>query len=403
MPRRRIHRDLHPAQDAFLDAAALFRGFVGGRGAGKSYIGALDLILRAQPGRLYMAAAPTYPLMRDATLRTFLDQARALGVLREVRRGDMTAILANGAEVLFRSADDPDATMRGPNLSGVWLDEASIMDRAAFDLSIAALRQGGAQGWLSATFTPRGKAHWTYEVFGAGRPDTALFHARTADNPFNPPSFASTLRRQYTSAFAEQELDGCFIDAGGRLARRDWFRVTDARPDPKAGRWVRAWDFAATEATVSGSDPDWTVGALMTDAGGMWTLAHVVRARVAGGQVEALVRQTAALDGLTTEIALEQEPGSSGKIAAAYLVRALAGYSVRATPATGDKVTRAMPMLAQAEAGNLRLVAGDWTADWLDEMAAFPDGSHDDQVDAAALAFATLTHGADGWGPCGWV
>lgn len=394
---------LHAAQDAFLRSPAIYRGFVGGRGAGKSFIGAVDLLSRAEPGRLYMAAAPTYPLMRDATLRTFLDQARAIRALREFRRGDMTAVLASGAEVLFRSADDPDATMRGPNLSGVWLDEASIMDRAAFDLSIAALRQGGAQGWLAATFTPRGKTHWTFDVFGKGRPDTALFHARTGDNPFNPPAFADVLRRQYTSAFAEQELDGRFIDAGGRLARREWFPVVPARPEAKGARWVRAWDLAATEASTTSSDPDWTVGALMTDAGGVWTVAHVVRARVAGGHVESLIRQTAATDGPSVEIALEQEPGASGKIAAAYFARALAGYQVHARPATGDKVTRAMPLLAQAEAGNVRLVAGEWVADWLDEVAAFPEGDHDDQVDATAHAFAALVSGADGWGPSGWV
>src|SRR4051794_31287802 len=39
----------------------------------------------------------------------------------------------------------------------------------------------------------------------------------------------------------------------------------------------------------------------------------------------------------------------------------LAGYVVRAGPETGDKYTRAQPMAAQAAAGNVRLVQGDWT------------------------------------------
>ena len=45
--------DLHAAQQDFLDSDALYRGFVGGRGADKSWIGACDLLLRAQDDRLY--------------------------------------------------------------------------------------------------------------------------------------------------------------------------------------------------------------------------------------------------------------------------------------------------------------------------------------------------------------
>ncbi|MFX4846510.1 phage terminase large subunit, partial [Acinetobacter baumannii] len=86
----------------------------------------------------------------------------------------------------FRSAEDPDK-LRGPNLSGSWLDEASLMEREAFDICIASLREAGEQGWLSATFTPRGLTHWTYDLFGrGGRPDVELFTSRTRDNPFAP-------------------------------------------------------------------------------------------------------------------------------------------------------------------------------------------------------------------------
>lgn len=375
----------HPAQLEFLTSPALYRGYVGGRGAGKSFVGALDLIQRALPNRLYMAAAPTYPLMRDATLRTFLDLGYQTNRIEDFRRADMTATLRNGAEVIFRSADDPDRTMRGPNLSGAWFDEGSVMDKKALDLTLAALREGGLRGWLTVTFTPRGKGHWTYDFFAQQSPDVALYHSRSIDNPFLPGGFTEGLRSQYTSAFAEQEIEGRFIDPVGRIAKREWFPVIGARPT--GGRWVRAWDFAATVSTQA----DWTVGALMTNAGGLWTVAHVVRAQVAGGQVEALVKQTAAQDGPSVQIALEQEPGSSGKIASSYLTRALAGYNVRSVTVTGDKVSRAMPFLAQAEAGNVRLVAGPWVAPWLDEVIGFPDGAHDDQVDATAHAFNAMT------------
>ena len=125
---------LHPAQSAFRHSPALYRGFVGGRGAGKSWIGAYDLLRRAKPGCLYLIAAPTYPMLQDSSIRSFESIARQLNFLRDVRlsSGTARAVLGNGAEVLFRSADDPNR-LRGPNLSGAWLDEAGDMDEDAYN------------------------------------------------------------------------------------------------------------------------------------------------------------------------------------------------------------------------------------------------------------------------------
>jgi predicted phage terminase large subunit-like protein len=358
---------------------------VGGRGAGKSFVGAYDLIRRARPGRLYMVAAPTYPMLRDSSIRAFESFARSIRYLREFSKGDMRAVLGNGAEILFRSADEPER-LRGPNLSGAWLDEASIMHRDAYDIVIACLREAGEQGWLSATFTPKGRSHWTYDVFGdADRPNVELFHASTRDNPFLPSSFADTLAGQYTSAFASQEIDGQFVDLRGSIAQRQWFPLVDHAPAHATSR-VRAWDFAASERTAA----DYTVGTLMSVSDGIYTIEHVIREKTGPAGVEALLRQTAEMDGVQVPIVLEQEGGSSGKMIAASFIRMLAGYNVRSVRPSADKVTRAMPLFAQAQAGNVRLASGPWVKSWLDEVTQFPNGEHDDQVDSASSAFSAL-------------
>lgn len=379
---------LHPAQSAFRHSPALYRGFVGGRGAGKSWIGAYDLLRRAKPGCLYLIAAPTYPMLQDSSIRSFESIARQLNFLRDVRlsSGTARAVLGNGAEVLFRSADDPNR-LRGPNLSGAWLDEAGDMDEDAYLIAIACLREGGQQGWLSATFTPRGRQHWTYRVFGQDRPDTAIFHARTRDNPFNPAGFEDTLRQQYTSAFAEQELAGKFVELGGTVAKREWFKVVETKP--VCSRLVRAWDFAATPEDASGKG-DFTAGALLGHHAGGWIVLDMVRRKVAGGQIAGLVKAVAAQDGKATEIVMEEEGGSSGKVATAYFTKELAGYNVRPVRPSRDKMTRFLPALAQAEAGNVSFLRGNWNADFLDELTAFPSGAHDDQCDAFAHAFNRL-------------
>jgi predicted phage terminase large subunit-like protein len=102
------------------------------------------------------------------------------------------------------------------------------------------------------------------------------------------------------------------------------------------------------------------------------------------------MRQTAELDSVSVTVMMEQEPGSGGKESAEASIRNLAGFTVRAKTSSGDKAGRAEPLASQAEAGNVKLVRGDWNADFLDEITTFPYGKFKDQVDAAASAFVEL-------------
>jgi predicted phage terminase large subunit-like protein len=54
-------------------------------------------------------------------------------------------------------------------------------------------------------------------------------------------------------------------------------------------------------------------------------------------------------------------------------------------------VTRAKPSSAQAEAGNIKLIEGQWNDDFMTELENFPEGSHDDQVDAFSGALNHLS------------
>jgi predicted phage terminase large subunit-like protein len=383
---------LYPAQSDFTKSNALFRAFCGGIGSGKSWAGSYDMIRRGKPNRLYAVIAPTYSMLSDATFRMFLTVAQDLGIVdpSDVKRSAPPSIrLRTDAEVLFRSADEPDR-LRGPNLSGIWLDEASLMPEDVFTVAIGRLREAGEQGWLTATFTPKGRAHWTHEVFNTGRPDTALFRASTRDNPFNPAGFHDTVRRQYTSAVAAQELEGLFLDAGGVLFRRQWFGLVDSVPELIGT--VRAWDLAATpKKEAEAHDPDWTVGVKMGKAeDGMHYVLDVRRIRGTPRQVEELVKQTAQEDGPEVKITMEQEPGSAGVIVADHYLRVLDGYAFSGERSTGDKTTRAQPLAAQAEGGTVKLLRAPWNRVFLDEIELFPFGVHDDQVDAASLALGKL-------------
>ena len=50
-----------------------------------------------------------------------------------------------------------------------------------------------------------------------------------------------------------------------------------------------------------------------------------------------------------------------------------------------------------AEAGNVKLLCALWNSTFLDELASFLHGAHDDQVDAASLSFAQPVRKLEFW------
>ncbi|MGB5012993.1 MAG: phage terminase large subunit, partial [Pyrinomonadaceae bacterium] len=56
-----------------------------------------------------------------------------------------------------------------------------------------------------------------------------------------------------------------------------------------------------------------------------------------------------------------------------------------------DKLTRALAWLNLAEEGKVYLVRGPWIDEFVDEVARFPTGRHDDQVDAVSVAVNMLS------------
>ena len=172
---------------------------------------------------------------------------------------------------------------------------------------------------------------------------------------------------------------------GGGMFKREWFPVVEVAP---AGcKWVRGWDLAATANDTAA----WTAGVKIGRApDGRFYIADSRRIQGSAADAERLIVNTASQDGVEVAGSLPQDPGQAGKAQSQYLIRQLAGYAYKASPESGDKETRAMPLAAQAEAGNVLLIRGEWNRDFLAELETFPMGKFKDQVDAATRAFAEL-------------
>lgn len=177
---------------------------------------------------------------------------------------------------------------------------------------------------------------------------------------------------------------------GGGMIKRQWLPIVKAVP---AGcRFVRAWDLAAT-ATEQAA---WTAGVKMGKTpDGRYIIADVRRIQGTANDVEQLLKATASQDGIEVRGSLPQDPGQAGKSQVQYLIRQLAGFSYTASPESGDKATRAEPLAAQAEAGNVMLLEGEWNQAFIEEAETFPRGKFKDQVDAASRAFAELVSGSN--------
>ena len=174
----------------------------------------------------------------------------------------------------------------------------------------------------------------------------------------------------------------------GNIFKPDAIEVVDAIP--VGTRFVRAWDFAAS-IEQPGKDPDWTVGFKLGETPAKrWIIADVGRFRGGPETVEAGLLNAAKRDGTSTRVRIPQDPGQAGKSQAANFTKLLAGFTVSSKPVSGDKVTRSEPFAAQVNVGNVMMVRAEWNDALVAEMRVFPNGAHDDQVDAGSDAFDEL-------------
>jgi predicted phage terminase large subunit-like protein len=282
---------------------------------------------------------------------------------------------------------DPDSFLRV--LIAWWIDEVTgfpIKERSGVLRYF--VRIGDELHWADT------KAELVKKFGAEMRPKSLTFiPSKVTDNPIllqRDPDYLANLLALPAIERA-QLLDGNWNvrAVAGSYFKREWFGIVDKAP-ADAVRRVRFWDRGATERRA-GTDPDATAGLLLSkDRQGVYYIEDVRKVFASPFAVEKLMCQCAESDGRNTTVSYHQDPGSAGVAEAQAAARALDGFNVRFKTATGDKETRAKPVSAQAEAGNVKIVRGLWNQDFLRELENFPQGNHDDQVDALSGAYEHL-------------
>lgn len=360
----------------------------------------------------------------------------------------------SGAELRFGHCQHEEDAKKyqGHEINLLALDELTHFTRKQYQELISRVRTTNPRlpRWVRATTNPGGVGHeWVFARFGPWLDPEfeapGLPPRTTADGERLPPAkpgqilwvkpsldgeqfFArptrGTLSRQFIPALLEDnphlakndpEYETRLYDndpvrveqlrfgnwlakpGAGKLFQRGWFRFCDRGEVPASLVRVRAWDRAATEEKLRAgrttNDPDYSAGCGygFNPETGDFYLWDMQWFRAKPGDVFRAIESTAEIDGPGVPIALEQEPGASGKFEVHAYIQALSRFNVFAVIPTGSKVVRAGPVSAQAKAGNIILVRGAWNEPFIREAEAFPDGPHDDQVDATSLAHMAIT------------
>jgi predicted phage terminase large subunit-like protein len=173
--------------------------------------------------------------------------------------------------------------------------------------------------------------------------------------------------------------------AEGGTFKRAWFgKVIDHVPPGL--RWKRGYDLAVSTKTTADFTASFRVA---TDRAGNLYIADGFRARIEYPEqrrfiVERMQNETATEHGIESAV--------HGKAVVQELRRdpELRRYALREVRVTADKLTRALAWMNLAEEGKLFLVRGPWVREFVDEVAAFPTGRHDDQIDAVSIAVNML-------------
>lgn len=410
-------------QEGFIMSNARFVGYGGSRGSGKSSAGAqkaLRKISQGESGAVMNADFENLKTSTWAEFREWIPWDMVVPAHRYRRNVEFDPhqqfrlAFLNGATVVIKGVKDPSAA-RGANINWLWYDEAQRDDTGlSWQIAIASVRVGkDPQAW--ATFTPssRGKDFWGYKFFvqqdisqeaidlfekeGGGRTLVEFFKGTIYDNQDNLDSgfMASLLALYAEGGLRQREVLGEFVGDESYLGDRRWFdnKIVYALPDNIAKK-VRYWDLAATEKKVTGkksNDPDESVGTKMS-----WNkLDFYVEDQVAGcwkwDDLKEKIYETAERDGEYVQIFLEEEPGSGGKNQIAELTKFLREKLPHHPMAIGwrpptDRLTCANTWYAEAKAGHVYLLYGDWNEPFLNQFACFPGCRHDDKITSTSGA-----------------
>ena len=180
----------------------------------------------------------------------------------------------------------------------------------------------------------------------------------------------------------------------GDLFDKQWILAINYKDIPAHVRWVRFWDLAAIDPKYKKKNtnrqaPDWTIGFKLGFADGVYYIGDIVRVQKSPGEIEKIIAETAASDGYSCAIRMEEEGGASGIAnTERYAKHILPGYNFAGVKPVVSKIERARPVAAACQVGTVLISSRcRHITDFFAQLDAFPNGANDDMIDALSGAF----------------
>jgi len=381
---------LHPAQIDIIQRPARFKVVAAGRRFGKGILGISEAFKRGIGGQKCRWISPTYASdSYQAGWGIAENLARQIpGVDVHFQRRTFDFSRLGGAWLQFRTSEEPDS-LRGEGIDFCVFDEAAHVPalQAIWEQCVrpSLMDRRGDAWWIS---TPKG-FNFFNTLYNRGRdsePGWASFHYTSFDNPFLDPAEIAALRKDMPALVARQEIDAEFVQLAGAMFKRQNIVVLEA--EPSGVRWVRSWDLAFTSKTTS----DYTAGARMgMTSDGTIVVADLFCDRLDWPDALKAIAATAQLDGTEVRQGIECVGAQVGALQTLLREPMLAAFAFEPIQVHNDKLSRALPLVARSEQGKLAIVRGGWNQAFVDQLCCFPEGNHDDMVDAVSGGLTLLS------------
>ena len=367
-----------------MDGTSRFRVVSAGRRFGKTMLSCLWLAMMpgsAIAGRPVAFFSPTYKLLLDV----WSDMERTLApVTKKANKTEMRIELVTGGKVDFWTLEDPDAG-RGRKYARVVIDEAAHARhlKDAWEKAIApTLTDYQGDAWFIST--PNGMNYFN-ELYRRGadplQPDWQSWHMPTTINPHISADEVARYRAELPELVFRQEYLAEFVTFGAGLVKPDMLVDGECPPGLPV---VLGVDLAISEKASA----DFTaIVALSRDpVSGVVYVREVERHRCGFHDVLQRIKAAAARWNPVL-VAVEQ---TQYQAAVVQELTRTTHLPVRGIRPDRDKLTRFAPLLTRYEQRLVRHDPARVPAWFRDELLAFPEGEHDDAVDAAAHAFSAL-------------
>jgi len=390
---------LHEGQLKVAKSDARWKILCAGRRFGKTRLGVQMCLEVALNGGRAWWVAPTFSIARvgwrdiAASAKSFPKEIEP-----NVSLANMQIDLANGGSIAVRSADNPQR-LRGEGLDFLVMDEAAFVKPEVWQ---EVLRPTLTERKGSALFisTPIGRNNWFYDLWEQAEEgdNWERFQFSTTDNPRIDPEEVEAARKEVGSIVFAQEYLAEFVDAGQGMLKPEWIKyfalVPDAAGNLKCIVDNQEYYLKALKkygvvdlATTTNKDSDYTViTSFAQTPDNKLLVIDMIRQKMEGPDIIPAIKRAIDKNKLQY-VGIERQGFQTTIIQMAQR----AGIRVRNLKSDKDKVTRALPLSARLESGDIYLQRDThWLPEVERELMTFPAGAHDDIIDTMAYGVQML-------------